>query len=71
MVFSLFKSSKQESNAQNADPKFDPKTLTMIQPVSPNAPTLDANGVVAEQPARQEQMSMQLRGGGGGFCCGL
>ncbi|KAL4994343.1 hypothetical protein BDV10DRAFT_177126 [Aspergillus recurvatus] len=50
MVFSLFKSSKHESNAQNADPKFDPKTLTMVQPGSPSAPTMNANGVVAEQP---------------------
>ncbi|EAA61380.1 hypothetical protein AN7329.2 [Aspergillus nidulans FGSC A4] len=72
MVFSLFKSSKQESSAQNADPKFDPNTLTMIQPGSPNAPTMNANGVVTEQPARQDEMSMHLRGGGGGgFCCGL
>ncbi|KAL4761040.1 uncharacterized protein BDW70DRAFT_136658 [Aspergillus foveolatus] len=72
MVFSLFKSSKQESSAQNADPKFDPNTLTMIQPGSPNAPIVNANGVVTEQPARQEEMSMHLRGGGGGgFCCGL
>ncbi|KAL4939944.1 hypothetical protein BDV06DRAFT_224549 [Aspergillus oleicola] len=70
----LFKSSKEESTNQNANPSFDPNTLQMVQPG--NAPTMTANneGVVAEQPARQEQMnsSMQLRGGGGGgFCCGI
>ncbi|KAL4903201.1 hypothetical protein BDW74DRAFT_156833 [Aspergillus multicolor] len=73
MVFSFFKSSKQESaNSQNAEPTFDPNTLQMVQPGSPSAPNMNANGVVAEQPARQEQMSMGLRGGGeAGFCCGM
>ncbi|KAL4968329.1 uncharacterized protein BDV14DRAFT_167772 [Aspergillus stella-maris] len=68
----LFKS-KDDSTTQNTNPSFDPNTLQMVQPG--NAPTMTAanEGVVAEQPRRQEQMdsSVQLRGGGGGFCCGM
>ncbi|KAL4912362.1 hypothetical protein BDW62DRAFT_215077 [Aspergillus aurantiobrunneus] len=73
---SLFKSSKNSTENQNANPTFDPNTLTMVQP--PNAPTMNANananehGVVSEQPAKPEEMSMHLRGGGGGgVCCGI
>ncbi|OJJ65099.1 hypothetical protein ASPSYDRAFT_39896 [Aspergillus sydowii CBS 593.65] len=75
---SLFKSSRDEQ--ANSNPTFDPNTLTMVQPGSPNGPSMNANnnsnGVVSEQPVRQEQMGtgndLHLRGGGGGgFCCGI
>ncbi|KAL3478691.1 hypothetical protein BJX99DRAFT_224181 [Aspergillus californicus] len=67
---SLFKSSDAPSTntQQTHNPTFDPNTMTMVQPGSPNAPRMERDGVVAEQPARQEEM--QLRGGGG-FCCGI
>ncbi|KAL4883388.1 hypothetical protein BJY04DRAFT_184547 [Aspergillus karnatakaensis] len=71
-LFSFF-TSKESSSNHNQNPTFDPNTLTMVQPSSPNAPSTEQ--VVNEQPTRQENMStdnaMQLRGGGGGFCCGL
>ncbi|KAL4871107.1 hypothetical protein BDV12DRAFT_164804 [Aspergillus spectabilis] len=72
-LFSFFTSSKDASSTQtqNQNPTFDPNTLTMVQPNSPNAPSSDR--VVDEQPTRQEEMTtMQLRGGGGGdVCCGV
>ncbi|KAL2819197.1 hypothetical protein BJX63DRAFT_428848 [Aspergillus granulosus] len=70
----IFKSNKtsESTEAQNQNPTFDPNTLQMVQPGRTEAPSMGANGVVNEQPARQEQMQMQLRGGGeAGFCCGL
>ncbi|KAJ0419020.1 hypothetical protein BJY00DRAFT_314471 [Aspergillus carlsbadensis] len=71
----LFKSTNasESTENQNQNPTFDPNTLTMVQPGRTEAPSMEAsNGVVSEQPARQEQMDMQLRGGGGGgFCCGV
>ncbi|KAL5335422.1 hypothetical protein BJX70DRAFT_401629 [Aspergillus crustosus] len=71
-LFSFF-TSKDSSSNQNHDPKFDPNTLTMVQPSSPNAPSTEK--IVDEQPGRQEEMNpnqnLQLRGGGGGFCCGV
>ncbi|KAL2797582.1 hypothetical protein BJX66DRAFT_334895 [Aspergillus keveii] len=71
----LFKSSKtsESTENQNQNPTFDPNTLTMVQPGRTEAPSMEGNnGVVSEQPGRQEPMEMQLRGGGGGgFCCGM
>ncbi|KAL4807591.1 hypothetical protein BDV18DRAFT_158809 [Aspergillus unguis] len=70
----LFKSKDTSAN-QNENPTFDPNSLTMVQPGSARNMDMNANnGVVSEQPARQEQMepNMQLRGGGGGgLCCGI
>ncbi|KKK19166.1 hypothetical protein P175DRAFT_0505034 [Aspergillus ochraceoroseus IBT 24754] len=64
----LFKSKDNSARAQ--DPTWDPKSVTMAQPTSPNAPTTER--VVSEQPAPQEGMRMELRGGDeAGFCCGL
>ncbi|GAB1200009.1 hypothetical protein APSETT444_009369 [Aspergillus pseudonomiae] len=72
--FSMFKSSKEEETSQQ--PTWNPNTLTMEQPTSPAAP--NQQQVVTEQPlmieqASQEQMNMNLRGGGngGGICCGI
>ncbi|PWY90300.1 hypothetical protein BO94DRAFT_533807 [Aspergillus sclerotioniger CBS 115572] len=44
--------------------------MTMQQPSSPEVPTTDR--VVTEQPNYQEEMKMNLRGGGAGdVCCGV
>ncbi|BDD55274.1 hypothetical protein MAP00_000811 [Monascus purpureus] len=67
MFGNWFKSSNQQESAQQ--PTWDPNTLTMQQPTSPQAPSTE--NVVTEQPRSQE--SMQLRGGGGccETCCGV
>ncbi|KAL4907759.1 hypothetical protein BDW74DRAFT_175541 [Aspergillus multicolor] len=75
--FNLFKFSRDTSAPEqnNVNPTFDPNTLTMVQPGSPNAPTMNSERVVSEQPGHQQgtQTQMQLRGGHGdeGCCCGL
>ncbi|RMZ38304.1 hypothetical protein CA14_007559 [Aspergillus flavus] len=61
-LFSWFSTSKTESS-ENAQPTWDPNTLTMTQPQSPAAPTTE--NVVAHQPTPTEDMQLQLRGGGG------
>ncbi|KAB8214646.1 hypothetical protein BDV33DRAFT_27621 [Aspergillus novoparasiticus] len=78
-LFSWFSTSKTESS-ENAQPTWDPNTLTMTQPQSPAAPTTE--NVVANQPTPTEDMQLELRGGGGpdddccccccfcGDCCG-
>ncbi|RHZ55412.1 uncharacterized protein CDV56_105286 [Aspergillus thermomutatus] len=59
-LFSWFGSSKQEEAPQTT---WDPKTLTMVQPQSPERPTTE--DVVTDQPAPKEDMHLQLRGGDG------
>ncbi|PKX99485.1 uncharacterized protein P174DRAFT_437946 [Aspergillus novofumigatus IBT 16806] len=68
-LFDFFKSSKDSAPAQQ-HPTWDPNTLTMQQPASPEAPSTER--VVTEQPNNQEAMKTQLRGGGAGdVCCGV
>ncbi|PYI34015.1 hypothetical protein BP00DRAFT_423593 [Aspergillus indologenus CBS 114.80] len=71
-MFNLFKSTKESTPAEGA-PTWNPNTATMMtmqQPSSPQAPSTER--VVTEQPSTQEQMHMNLRGGGaGGVCCGV
>ncbi|KAF7717335.1 Uncharacterized protein PECH_002029 [Penicillium ucsense] len=69
--FNLFKSAPAESQSQSQEGAWNPNTVAMQQPSSPAAPSADGN-VVSQQPTGQEEMSMQLRGGGGGgLCCGI
>ncbi|GFF33095.1 hypothetical protein IFM46972_03772 [Aspergillus udagawae] len=68
-LFDFFKSSKDSAPTQQ-QPTWDPNTLTMQQPASPEAPSTERT--VTEQPNNQEAMKMQLRGGGAGdVCCGV
>ncbi|KAJ5635137.1 uncharacterized protein N7484_008450 [Penicillium longicatenatum] len=67
--FNFFKSSPAESECSQEN-SWNGNTVAMQQPASPAAPSTE--NVVSQQPANQEQMSMQLRGGGGGgLCCGI
>ncbi|RAL04811.1 uncharacterized protein BO80DRAFT_422053 [Aspergillus ibericus CBS 121593] len=69
MLFNFFKSNKEESTATQ-QPAWDPNTMTMQQPSSPEAPSTER--VVTQQPNTQEEMKMNLRGGGAGdVCCGV
>lgn len=54
-LFSWFSTSKTESS-ENAQPTWDPNTLTMTQPQSPAAPTTE--NVVAHQPVRLDESSL-------------
>ncbi|CAI7589644.1 hypothetical protein N7533_002963 [Penicillium manginii] len=68
--FNLFKSAPAESDSAPEN-TWNSNTVAMQQPASPAAPSTNQQ-VVSEQPANQEGMSMQLRGGGGGgLCCGI
>ncbi|KAB8235351.1 hypothetical protein ETB97_006652 [Aspergillus alliaceus] len=65
----LFKSSKETSAPKAHKPIWDPQTLTMQQPASPQVPT-DRAGM--EQSNVHENTEVSLRGGGGGsVCCGV
>ncbi|PYH91631.1 hypothetical protein BO71DRAFT_401215 [Aspergillus ellipticus CBS 707.79] len=69
-MFSWFKSSHKEC-AATQQPTWDPNTMQMQQPASPDAPVTER--VVSGQPGQQETMQMSLRGGGEGedVCCGV
>ncbi|KAJ5697278.1 hypothetical protein N7488_010962 [Penicillium malachiteum] len=50
--------------------KWDGNTVTMQQPNSPEAPSM--NQTITEQPSGPEGMSVHMRGGDGGdICCGM
>ncbi|RAK98518.1 uncharacterized protein BO80DRAFT_447397 [Aspergillus ibericus CBS 121593] len=59
-VLSWFRPSAQE---QVQEMSWDPLTLTMNQPQSPAAPTMD--NIVTDQPTPGEGMELRLRGGDG------
>ncbi|XRM40563.1 hypothetical protein ABZX51_003876 [Aspergillus tubingensis] len=68
-VMSWFRPSGQE---EVQEVTWDPVTLTMNQPQSPAAPTMDE--IVTDQPSLGEGMELRLRGGDGPedaccFCC--
>ncbi|PKY05581.1 hypothetical protein P168DRAFT_325924 [Aspergillus campestris IBT 28561] len=70
----FFKSSKRDSvsdsGSQQKEPTWDADTVTVKQPVSPEAPSTGNNQV--EEPLMQKETKLQLRGGGAGdVCCGM
>ncbi|KAF7587447.1 hypothetical protein BBP40_007218 [Aspergillus hancockii] len=64
----LFKSPKESCAPQTNEPIWDPNTLTMQQPSSPQGPTTDRADAERSQNTNGS-MEVGLRGGGGGGVC--
>ncbi|KAJ5803525.1 uncharacterized protein N7503_005975 [Penicillium pulvis] len=69
-MFETLKSWFQGADAPLNENKWDANTVTMQQPNSPAAPSM--NQTVTEQPGGVESMGVHMRGGDGGdLCCGI